>query len=164
MTIYEIESEISEEIKTFYKANKKSLKRETGSGNPNIWEKAPSFVKAVKDIKSKYQAQIDEILIAEAKKAEAQRAEAQLEASKSLSELSKIDINNIQEEIEYAYNGLYSEALKCARNLGYTGLNCNNSQLVACIEKLSNWETLENYRVKAEMTQSLTETFTINGD
>ena len=74
--------------------------------------------------------------------------------------LNLFDINEIQNEIEYGYNGHYEMALKSAKNMGYN-LNCTNAQLVAQIEKLSSFDTIEDLRVRAEITKTLTETFTV---
>jgi flavin-binding protein dodecin len=165
MTAYEIDTEIKKELKAFYKANRRALKTETGSINPKVHKKSPIYLAEVKRVEAKYQSQLDAIEKAEAQKAEAQRAEVQEEAlkkaGKTLATLSLFDINEIQSEIEYGYNGHYSMALKSANNMGYTGLNCTNAQLVAQIEKLSSFDTIEDLRVRAEITEALTETFTI---
>jgi flavin-binding protein dodecin len=165
MLAYEIDIEIKKELKAFYKANRKILKAETGSINPRIHKKSQLFLAEAQRVEAKYQSQLDAIQKAEAQRAEAQRAEAQEEAfkksQKTLATLSLFDINEIQSEIEYGYNGHYSEALRSAQNMGYTGLKCTNAQLVAQIEKLSSFDTIEDVKARAEITEALTETFTI---
>lgn len=166
MTKFEIQDAIEDEIKAFYKKNKKILFKEVGSSIASKVERlSPTYLAEVEKIKAKYQPLVEEAQKAETQKAESQKVEAQKaeaqKANKSLSDLSIKDIQNIQQEIEYSYNGYYSESFKIAKSLGYTGLKCSNNQLIEAIKKLSIFETIEDLKLKASAVNAIKETYTI---